>query len=146
MAAISPVVASAIRGSEFALSCKSDARSTISQRLAIRRTRYDGLRNKGSGIPARGMGSGRRIERNAQAKVHVSVAASLDIDMDIAPPPIDGDLTETMEEYGAEFDAEGVPVTFNNNDDDAINAALNSVAVFDMSHFGRIKGKQESQK
>ncbi|CAI5981264.1 unnamed protein product [Closterium sp. NIES-64] len=145
MAAISPAVASAIKGSAFALSSKSDARSTVSQRLAIRQTRYDGLRNKASGIPGRGVGSGRLIERNAQAKVHVSVAASLEIDMDFAPPPIDGDLTETMEDYGAEFDTEGVAVTFNNNDDDAINAALNSVAVFDMSHFGRIKVSGEDR-
>ncbi|KAL2634009.1 hypothetical protein R1flu_005488 [Riccia fluitans] len=73
-----------------------------------------------------------RWRRNPSQSV---AALSLDA---LMPPPIDNDLYEIMRDLGAEIDDDGVVLTFG-NDEQAVEAAENGVAVFDMSHFGRLR-------
>ncbi|KAJ0077869.1 hypothetical protein Patl1_36855 [Pistacia atlantica] len=58
---------------------------------------------------------------------------------DLSPPPIDHDLLDTMKIAGAEVSENGIVETFG-NDDEALDAVENGVAVVDLSHFGRIRG------
>eukprot|EP00270_Netrium_digitus_P010194 TRINITY_DN3146_c0_g1_i3.p1 TRINITY_DN3146_c0_g1~~TRINITY_DN3146_c0_g1_i3.p1 ORF type:complete len:511 (-),score=134.51 TRINITY_DN3146_c0_g1_i3:147-1655(-) len=67
----------------------------------------------------------------------LSLASNFNL-AELAPPPIDGDLHDMMAEKGAVFSEDGVPQTFG-NDADAMNAAISGVAVYDMSHFGRLR-------
>ncbi|XP_031273925.1 putative transferase At1g60990, chloroplastic [Pistacia vera] len=57
---------------------------------------------------------------------------------DLSPPPIDHDLLDTMKIAGAEVSENGIVETFG-NDDEALDAVENGVAVVDLSHFGRIR-------
>ncbi|PON86622.1 GTP-binding protein TrmE/Glycine cleavage system T protein, domain [Trema orientale] len=63
---------------------------------------------------------------------------------DLSPPPIDHDLLDTMEAAGAKVSDEGIIETFD-NDDEALNAVDNGVAVVDLSHFGRIRVSGEDR-
>ncbi|KAG6549511.1 hypothetical protein Mapa_008890 [Marchantia paleacea] len=58
--------------------------------------------------------------------------------LELMPPPIDNDLHEIMRDMGAEIDDSGVVMTFG-NDDEAIAAAEQGVAVVEMSHYGRLR-------
>ncbi|XP_044460935.1 putative transferase At1g60990, chloroplastic [Mangifera indica] len=57
---------------------------------------------------------------------------------DLSPPPIDHDLLDTVKSAGAEVSENGIVETFG-NDDEALDAVDNGVAVVDLSHFGRIR-------
>lgn len=66
----------------------------------------------------------------------ISVQASGELEL--VPPPIDLDFQDVLREEGAQLSDEGEAITYG-NDEEAIEAALTSAAVFDMSHFGRIR-------
>eukprot|EP00271_Cylindrocystis_brebissonii_P020302 TRINITY_DN6670_c0_g1_i4.p1 TRINITY_DN6670_c0_g1~~TRINITY_DN6670_c0_g1_i4.p1 ORF type:complete len:485 (-),score=66.43 TRINITY_DN6670_c0_g1_i4:343-1797(-) len=77
------------------------------------------------------VGREKRLLTQAQAEAQISTPPP--------PPPIDGDLLEVMCEYGAEVcDATGEVLSFG-DDSEALTAAYAGSAVFDMSHFGRIR-------
>lgn len=57
---------------------------------------------------------------------------------DLSPPPIDEDLLEAAAVEGAKISDDGIIETFH-NDEEALDAANNGVAVVDLSHFGRIR-------
>ncbi|KAJ4717220.1 Aminomethyltransferase [Melia azedarach] len=57
---------------------------------------------------------------------------------DLSPPPIDHDLLDTVKSAGAEISEDGIVETFG-NDDEALDAIHNGVAIVDLSHFGRIR-------
>ncbi|KAE9602899.1 hypothetical protein Lal_00049653 [Lupinus albus] len=65
-------------------------------------------------------------------------------DFDLSPPPIDHDFLDTVKSSGAEVSREGIIQTFH-NDDEALNAVHNGVAVVDLSHFGRIRVSGEDR-
>ncbi|KAF9610232.1 hypothetical protein IFM89_021425 [Coptis chinensis] len=65
-------------------------------------------------------------------------STSSSFEFNLAPPPIDHDLLDTMVDLGAKVSEEGVVETFG-NDDEAIHAAYEGVAVVDLTHFGRIR-------
>ncbi|KAL5704393.1 hypothetical protein ACHQM5_022831 [Ranunculus cassubicifolius] len=71
-------------------------------------------------------------------KLSLFTSAASPFEFDLSPPPIDHDLQDTMTELGANVSEDGVAETFG-NDDEAIDAAYNGVAVVDLSHFGRIR-------
>ncbi|KAA0057345.1 putative transferase [Cucumis melo var. makuwa] len=58
---------------------------------------------------------------------------------DLSPPPIDEDLLEAAAVEGARISDDGIIETFH-NDEQALDAANNGVAVVDLSHFGRLRG------
>ncbi|TYK13394.1 putative transferase [Cucumis melo var. makuwa] len=57
---------------------------------------------------------------------------------DLSPPPIDEDLLEAAAVEGARISDDGIIETFH-NDEQALDAANNGVAVVDLSHFGRLR-------
>ncbi|KAK4747588.1 hypothetical protein SAY87_014174 [Trapa incisa] len=57
---------------------------------------------------------------------------------DFSPPPIDHDVVDSMKVAGAQVSEDGIIETYD-NDDEALDAADNGVAVVDLSHFGRIR-------
>ncbi|KAF4357170.1 hypothetical protein F8388_003317 [Cannabis sativa] len=63
---------------------------------------------------------------------------------DLSPPPIDHDLVDAMEAAGAKVSEKGIIETFD-NDDEALDAVDNGVAVVDLSHFGRIRVSGEDR-
>ncbi|KAK4339919.1 hypothetical protein RND71_041381 [Anisodus tanguticus] len=63
---------------------------------------------------------------------------------DLSPPPIDHDLLDTMAVAGAKVSEDGVIGTFD-NDEEALDAAENGVAVVDLSHYGRIRVSGEDR-
>ncbi|KAL1366016.1 hypothetical protein HN51_013930 [Arachis hypogaea] len=63
---------------------------------------------------------------------------------DLSPPPIDHDFLDTVKTAGARVSEEGIVETFY-NDDEALDAAENGVAVVDLSHFGRIRVSGEDR-
>ncbi|KAG6588802.1 putative transferase, chloroplastic, partial [Cucurbita argyrosperma subsp. sororia] len=63
---------------------------------------------------------------------------------DLSPPPIDEDLLEAATTEGARISDDGIIETFH-NDDEALDAANNGVAVVDLSHFGRIRVSGEDR-
>ncbi|EOA35178.1 hypothetical protein CARUB_v10020323mg [Capsella rubella] len=67
------------------------------------------------------------------------VSASSDsLQFDFSPPPIDHDLHDTITVAGGKVSEDGVVESFD-NDDEALDAFDNGVAVVDLSHFGRIR-------
>ncbi|BFI30936.1 hypothetical protein MPTK2_3g16870 [Marchantia polymorpha subsp. ruderalis] len=72
-----------------------------------------------------------RLSRDSMRSLAVS-------SFELMPPPIDNDLHEIMRDEGAEIDDNGVVMTFG-NDDEAIAAAEQGVAVVDMSNYGRLR-------
>lgn len=58
--------------------------------------------------------------------------------LDLVPPPIDNDLQVIMKDMGAQFSSGGIVETFG-NDEASLKAVEDSVAVVDISHFGRIR-------
>ncbi|KAL4197284.1 hypothetical protein AMTRI_Chr04g187520 [Amborella trichopoda] len=66
----------------------------------------------------------------------VSLRASSSFD--IVPPPIDDDLHDVMVAEGAKLLEDGIVETFG-NDEVAMKAVEDGVAVVDLSHFGRIR-------
>ncbi|KAF3435191.1 hypothetical protein FNV43_RR22278 [Rhamnella rubrinervis] len=57
---------------------------------------------------------------------------------DLSPPPIDHDLVDTVATAGAKVSDGGIVETFG-DDDEALEAVDNGIAVVDLSHFGRIR-------
>ncbi|XP_027346506.1 putative transferase At1g60990, chloroplastic isoform X2 [Abrus precatorius] len=66
------------------------------------------------------------------------------LEFDLSPPPIDHDLLDTVRTAGADVSREGIILTFH-NDDEALDAVHNGVAVVDLSHFGRIRVSGEDR-
>lgn len=66
------------------------------------------------------------------------------IPFDLSPPPIDHDLAESMVGAGAKVSDDGVVESYD-NDDEALDAADNGLAVVDLSHFGRIRVSGEDR-
>ncbi|XP_004504185.1 putative transferase At1g60990, chloroplastic [Cicer arietinum] len=67
-----------------------------------------------------------------------SISSQSSSSFDLSPPPIDHDFLDTVKTAGAEVSGEGIVETFH-NDEEALDAADNGVAVVDLSHFGRIR-------
>ncbi|XP_040368200.1 putative transferase At1g60990, chloroplastic isoform X2 [Rosa chinensis] len=64
---------------------------------------------------------------------------------DLSPPPIDHDLLDTVAATaGAKVSDDGIIETFD-NDDQALDAVYNGVAVVDLSHFCRIRVSGEDR-
>jgi hypothetical protein len=57
---------------------------------------------------------------------------------ELVPPPIDNDLHAILSDMGATISGDGTVQTFG-NDDESLEAAESSVAVVEMSHFGRLR-------
>ncbi|CAM6033354.1 unnamed protein product [Sphagnum compactum] len=57
---------------------------------------------------------------------------------ELVPPPIDNDLHAILSNMGATISGDGTVQTFG-NDDESLEAAESSVAVVEMSHFGRLR-------
>ncbi|WMV12430.1 hypothetical protein MTR67_005815 [Solanum verrucosum] len=70
--------------------------------------------------------------------------SSAALPFDLSPPPIDHDLLDTMTIAGAKVSEDGVIGTFN-NDEEALDAVENGVAVVDLSHYGRIRVSGEDR-
>ncbi|OWM84902.1 putative transferase At1g60990, chloroplastic isoform X1 [Punica granatum] len=70
-----------------------------------------------------------------------SVAAA---PFDFSPPPIDHDVVDTAVVAGAKVSEDGIVETYD-NDDEALYAADNGVAVVDLSHYGRIRVRGEDR-
>ncbi|KAL3729584.1 hypothetical protein ACJRO7_026676 [Eucalyptus globulus] len=66
------------------------------------------------------------------------------IPFDLSPPPIDHDLAESMVGAGAKVSDDGVVESYD-NDEEALDAADNGLAVVDLSHFGRIRVSGEDR-
>ncbi|KAM1135438.1 hypothetical protein ACFX2J_044271 [Malus domestica] len=78
------------------------------------------------------------------SKTARSRVVSSALPFDLSPPPIDHDLTDTVATAGAKVSDDGIIETFD-NDDQALDAADNGVAVVDLSHFGRIRVSGEDR-
>ncbi|TQE06268.1 hypothetical protein C1H46_008117 [Malus baccata] len=78
------------------------------------------------------------------SKTTRSRVVSSALPFDLSPPPIDHDLIDTVATAGAKVSDDGIIETFD-NDDQALDAADNGVAVVDLSHFGRIRVSGEDR-
>ncbi|KAM1436687.1 hypothetical protein ACFX2I_044473 [Malus domestica] len=78
------------------------------------------------------------------SKTTRSRVVSSALPFDLSPPPIDHDLLDTVATAGAKVSDDGIIETFD-NDDQALDAADNGVAVVDLSHFGRIRVSGEDR-
>lgn len=64
--------------------------------------------------------------------------------LSLVPPPIDGDPASVMDSLGAEFDDEGVPTTFH-NDDEVARGLREGFVVFSRSHDTRVRVSGEQR-
>ncbi|KAH0768292.1 hypothetical protein KY285_004163 [Solanum tuberosum] len=81
------------------------------------------------------------------AKINRRLSSSFSsaaLPFDLSPPPIDHDLLDTMTIAGAKVSEDGVIGTFD-NDEEALDAVENGVAVVDLSHYGRIRVSGEDR-
>ncbi|KAK3011326.1 hypothetical protein RJ639_011713 [Escallonia herrerae] len=75
----------------------------------------------------------RKLKQSSTASASASA-----LPFDLSPPPIDHDLLETATVEGAKVSEDGIVETYH-NDDEALDAAKNGVAVVDLSQYGRIR-------
>ncbi|KAB2628401.1 dimethylglycine dehydrogenase [Pyrus ussuriensis x Pyrus communis] len=86
----------------------------------------------------------RKQKLTLSSKTTRSRVVSSALPFDLSPPPIDHDLIDTVATAGAKVSDDGIIETFD-NDDQALDAADNGVAVVDLSHFGRIRVSGEDR-
>ncbi|XP_009616449.1 putative transferase At1g60990, chloroplastic isoform X1 [Nicotiana tomentosiformis] len=77
-------------------------------------------------------------------KRRFSFSSAAALPFDLSPPPIDHDLLDTMTVAGAKVSEDGAIGTFD-NDEEALDAVENAVAVVDLSHYGRIRVSGEDR-
>ncbi|XP_031127900.1 putative transferase At1g60990, chloroplastic [Ipomoea triloba] len=86
-----------------------------------------------------------RLQNNAfRPEIWTRNFSTAALPFDLSPPPIDHDLIDTMKVAGAKVLEDDIIETYG-NDDEALSAAENGVAVVDLSHYGRIRVSGEDR-